>query len=536
MIKIQKHISLLILAIAFGVIGCNPGIIDVPPPEVTNASSYFFPKNSLSVIFQDSSSNTYGKFVPFTLSFSAIDPSNSFFLKENPGTTSADSLSCSLDSGAVSITGITSRSIISLPTGFSIKAKYKLVSEQIAAPISHVVTTEKGTVIAACDEIGLFYSSDGNNWTPLALPFGSKNNRITALAVHGSNVFAGTLSGLVYMSRDNGLTWGSSPIQIFKDSILAFASATTDISPLYISVGGSVYKTPSPGTIPATPIGASNGGKLFTSLALYSGNNSDSVLYGGTLGSGLWVRHDGAWNQVPGVPSTSFVFSVSATPTTVYCATNKFIYSSGNGTQWSVISTLPYGILSYDGNRHGVIAANPFDSVVLYNDSNPGVESLPSLPVKSLHDLSAANFRSFAATDSGVYELSSINTKHWLRIFSPSVTRSVTKEFPGDIVLLRSRTGNNTLDSSWQADTIITKSLPPIPITARIIGHLDQVKMSDSTTYSDVIEIRYASEVAGQPAASVPYWDILYAKNVGPIIIFQISNSVKTRKIYRSRY
>ncbi len=535
MIRTKIYISLLILAIAFGAIGCNPGIIDVPAPQVTDASAYFFPKNSQPVTFQDSSISTLGKFVPFTLSFSTIDPSNTFSIKENSGTTAADSLSCTINSDAVSIAGITSHSLISLPTGFSIKAKYRLIPEQVTAPISHVVATENGSVIAACDEVGLFYSTNGS-WTPLVLPFGLKNNRITALAAHGKNVFAGTLSGLVYMSQDNGASWGPNPIQVFKDSILAFASSTTDISTLYISVGAAVYKTPSPGTIPATPIGASNGGKLFTSLALYSGSNTDSILYGGTLGSGLWVRHDGAWNQIPGVPATSFVFSVSATPVSVYCATNKFIYSSGNGTQWNVASNIPYGILSYDAQRHGIIAANPLDSVILFSDSNTKIESLPSLPVKFLHDLSAANFRSFAATDSGVYELSSINPDHWLRVFTQRITHSVAREFPGDIVLLRSRIGNTTIDSSWQADTILANSLPPIPVTARIIGHLDQVKMSDSSTYSDVIEIRYASESAGQLIPSVPYWDILYAKNVGPIIILQISDSIKTRKIYRSRY
>ena len=531
----KSNISLLILAIVFGTIGCNPGIIDVPPPQVTDASAYFFPKNSQPVIFQDSSSVTGRKFVPFTLSFSAIDPTNSFLIRENPGTTSADSLNVALGADAVTISGITSRSIISLPSGFSIKAKYNLVQERLLQPISHVVATSAGTVVSACDEVGLFYSDDAANksWTPLSLPFGSKNNRITALSAHGNNIFAGTLHGDVFMSSDRGKNWTLKPIVTFTDSVLAFATSSTDDNFIYISAGAAVYKAKYSGSISVQRIGASNGGKLFTSLAVYSGNSNDSILIGGTLGNGLWVRHDGAWNQISGIPGTSFIFSVASAPVGVYCTTNKSIYYSGNGTQWNPISNLSYGILSYDAQRHSVVASNPFDSVININDTFLKAEPLASIPVKSLHDISASNNNIFAATDSGLYELAAYSD-HWQFRFSQFILRSVPKEFPGDIVLLRSRTGNYTIDSSWQADTLMTQSFPPIPITARIIGHLDQVKMNDSTIYSDVIEIRYASEVAGQPASSVPYWDILYAKNVGPIIIFQISNSIKTRKIYRS--
>ena len=404
------------------------------------------------------------------------------------------------------------------------------------APISHIAATPSGSVIAACDEIGMFYSDDDGNkkWTLLSLPFGSKNNRITALSALGNNVFAGTLRGDVFMSSDGGKNWTLKPILTFTDSILAFATSPTNDYFFYISAGAVVYKAKYSGGISVQPIGAVNGGKLFTSLALYSGNGNDSILIGGTLKNGLWIRHDGPWNQVSAVQSTSSVFSVASTPVGVYCTTNNSIFYSANGSQWNTVSNFPNGILSYDAQRHALIAANPLDSVININDTFLKAVPVASIPVKSVHDISAANNNIFAATDSGVYELPA-NSDHWQFRFSQSVLHTVQKEFPGDIVLLRSRTGNNTIDSSWQADTLMTQLLPPIPITARIVGHLDQVKMNDSTTYSDVIEIRYASEVAGQPAPSVPYWDILYAKNVGPIIIFQISDSVKTRKIYRSR-
>ena len=537
MIKTTKKISLLIFAAAFGMIGCNPGIIDVPPPSVTNAAAYFFPENSLPVTFQDSSSATNSKFVPLTLSFTAVDAAKSFYIKENPGATYADSLSCTIGTEAVTISGISAHSIIPLPSGYSVKAKYTVVQEQIHAPISHVFAASSGSVIASCDELGMYYSPDaGVTWTLLSVPFGSKNNRITALTGRGKNIFAGTLSGLVFMSTDEGRDWTSKPILQFSDSILAFATDPSS-SVLYISAHDTVYKTEALSYISAKPIGASNGGKLFTSLAYFIGNSVDTALIGGTLGNGLWFKlRDGSWNPITAIPNGTYVTSLATTPHGVYCATTNLIFFSTNGTKWGQIqASIPYGILCYDDQRRALIAANPLDSVIIIRDTATRMEPLPSLHVKYLHDISSANSRSFAATDSGLYELSSINPDHWLRVFTPSVLRSLPKEFPGEIVLLRSRTGSVSIDSSWQVDTLISQAGISYPITARIISHLDQVTMADSTKYTDVIEVRYSYEVAGQPIPLVPYWDIFFTKDKGPIIIYQISNSVKSRKIYRSQ-
>ena len=535
--KLTKKISVSILVFAFGFVGCNPGIIDVPPPSVTDASVYFFPQNSQPVTFQDSSSATGGKFIPLILSFTTPDTANTFFIRENPGTTQADSISCTLGSDAVTISGISAHSIIPLPNGFSLKAKYRFVQEEVPTPISHVVTTLSGSVVATCDELGVFYSPDGKTWTAISLPFGAKNNRVTALTAQGKNVFAGTLSGSVYMSTNYGKDWVSKPILQFADSILTFASNPFS-STLYISVRDTVYKTETTGSISAKPYGGGNDGKLFTSLAFFVGNSIDSVLIGGTFGNGLWYKlRDGNWNSIISIPTTTNVNSLASTSIGVYCATRQTLFYSPNGSKWGQVPglTFPYGILSYDDQRHTLIAANQLDSVIAINDTTLKPVPLASIPVKVLHDISASNFHSYAATDSGLYQLSTTNLDHWLRIFTPKTMRTVAKEFPGEIVLLRSRTGNSTIDSSWQADTLLTPSLPPFPITARIVGHLDQVRMNDSTTYNDVIEVRYSYEVAGQPAPSVPYWDIFFTKDKGPIIIYQISNSVKTRKIYRSR-
>jgi hypothetical protein len=536
-VKTKLYISLLFLAACIGSIGCNPGIIDVPPPAVTDASAYFFPAASLPITFQDSSSSTGGKFVPITLSF--FDSSGSHTIKQASGTVPIDNLTYTVGTDAVTLSGLSAHSIIPLAAGFTEKKQSVIAVDSFVIPVRHVLVTPSNSVIATSDSAGLYYSSDGNSWTHIQVNFGSKDNPVTALGANARGVFAGTSNGSVFMSTDGGNTWGSNPIMpVLHDSIFAFATETYNrYSPsLYISCNDTVYHTDSPGSILPKPVFASNLGNRFSSLTLFTGNGVDTLLIGGTSGNGLWQMANGkGWARVSGLPTTAFVNSVVATTTGLYCSTTTAIYQSVNGTMWTAVTgSIPSAILAFDGAS--TIAVNPAGSAIILRDSFSSASPLPTFPQKSLHDITALSPKCYAATDSGIY-VDTTNNKQfgWHRIFSATgSSHYVSKELPGEMILLRSRTGSISLDSSWQADTLLY-STQTIPITGRIVGHFDQITMPDSTKYTDVIEVRYGSEVANQLSAYIPYWDMYFARNKGPIIIYQISGSAKTTKIYRSK-
>jgi len=535
----RSYIPLLVLAIAFGAIGCNPGIIETPPPQVTDASAYFWQKNA-TITYLDS--NASGQSL-ITISFVSTDSANTSQIKESTGSSTLDNIFCKLGSDAITISGITAHSIIPLPNGYNIKKTSVVTADTIVAPINHIIATAGGFV-AASDSGHLWYSKDGSAAALLSVNFGSKDNLVTSFAVQGSVVFAGTRRGDVYLSNDGGANWGSSPIQQFKAAISAFAVdpiGQGSRNQLYISAADTVYLTDYPGAITARPLSSGNTLRLFfTSIALAPTYGTDSTIYGGTASQGLWMKPpSGKWSQVTsGIPATASVTSLAGTTNNIFCATNSGIYTIANATQWTQLpgSTL-YAMLSYDLLRSTVFGANSSGEAFIIPDSFSVREiALASLTLKPVHDISATNaYYCFAATDSGVYRLSLNSSGPWARVLSGRFPRSSTKDMPGEIVLLRARAGSTSLDSSWQADTLVSSGGLSFPITARILAHLDSLT-AGGKTYSDIIAVRYAYEPSpGTYLDTTPYWVIYYAKNEGPIYVVETYGPKTLSKAIRQR-
>jgi hypothetical protein len=63
---------------------------------------------------------------------------------------------------------------------------------------------------------GVYLSTNnGGNWSSVSsgLPVGS-GSQVKALAINGSNIFAGTNGKGVYLSQNNGASWTESPIPL----------------------------------------------------------------------------------------------------------------------------------------------------------------------------------------------------------------------------------------------------------------------------------------------------------------------------------
>lgn len=543
MVKNKTAISFLFLAVAAFAIGCNPGIIDVPPTQVTDASSYFW-KNSGMATFNKIDSIT-GQRSTFQLSFIRIDTSAGSFIINQTGTGTTENLYCTIGTDEVSITGITQHSIIPLPVGYSIQSKKAVVSKTIPVPVKHIIAVPNtAIVVAATDAEGVFYSSDdGATWQRCNGTFGN-NNVVTALAVQGSTIFAGTYQGILFYSTDGGSNW--TPAATYDNGKPIIALAANPSSPaLYVSTGDVVFRTENP-TSTTKPSALKNTKQnLYISTIAFSKSSFDSseILFGGNtntstgaLLSRAWPN-DPEWKPVEVSPHINKVYSLLSTPSQhVFCSGDSTIFSCDTTLIWfqDQGAGFGHGLLAYDYSSRNdpqiVITANGNFRALDENGNKTGTQ-LPRFSSSVIHDITVTNSKYLLATESGIFS-SSVNTTTWdSSSQNLSTTRQDTVESPGDIVLLHSRSGSVAWDSSWTACTLIKNqsSLKPILITARIIGHLDSLTignktdslMNTSKTYSDVIGVRYADESLPDFGVT-PYWVIYYGKNTGPLVISQM--------------
>ncbi len=529
MIRTKINISLLFLAIIFGAIGCNPGIVDVPPTQVTNASAYFWSSNSFPVTFQEIDSVTLKT---STIMLSKVSDTSNTFIIGQQGTTNGN-ITCTIDTGSVRISGISSHSFIPLPANFVIKSRIHSILNSSAFPINHVIAFGNlgNVVIASSNDSGVYYSTDnGKVWSHPTIPFGRSDNPVAAFAQLKNTVYAGTKNGDLYQSTNNGANWDLK-FKVGK-GIVALAISTTT-SALYISNSDSIYRITLPINATSPGIGFINKRQIhIISLASNSPSNSiDSERVVGVSDSGkVYYRMGGYADWQP--TQISYARSVIATSDRFYCSTERGIYTSLHGIDWSFVDSLTEGIFAYDASQLKVIATNRYGHMEsITNDKIDG--PITDITGKLVNDISASSGNYYVATDSGIYLGSST---FWSALTSgPFISHTETSEIPGEIVLLKSIVGSSVFDSSWAADTLVStlqKSLI-FPITGRIIAHLDSLNIG-STSYPDVLCVRYTDEDLTSSTIT-PYWVIYYAKNSGPILISQMFGQKTLTKAIRQR-
>jgi photosystem II stability/assembly factor-like uncharacterized protein len=108
---------------------------------------------------------------------------------------------------------------------------------------SHKNISISGWHIFAGTDNGVLHSTNnGLNWT--AVNSGLTDTAVNALAISGSNLFAGAQSGGVFLSSDNGASWIS-----VNDGLLTKEVNCLIVSNGYIYAGtalGGVFRSPLP--------------------------------------------------------------------------------------------------------------------------------------------------------------------------------------------------------------------------------------------------------------------------------------------------
>jgi len=158
-----------------------------------------------------------------------------------------------------------------------------------------------GTNLFAGTEGGVFRSTNGGiNWT--AVNNGLTKFEVLALAVQGSHLFAGTKEGGMFLSTDDGGTWTPADSGLTDADILSFAISRNNL--FAGTWQGGVFLSSNNGTSwSAVNDGLTNSSDQVSSV-VHALAIVGTDLYAGTRGAGVWRR-----------PLSEMVVSVENTPT-----------------------------------------------------------------------------------------------------------------------------------------------------------------------------------------------------------------------------
>jgi uncharacterized protein (TIGR03437 family) len=207
-----------------------------------------------------------------------------------------------------------------------------------------------GTTVFAGTNAGVWSTTDnGTTWTQVNT--GLTTLDVRALALNGTTLYAGTNGGGVFRTTDNGTTWTATNTGLTFGAVYSLAANGTDV---YAGTnGGGVFRL-SGTTWTAANTGLSSNAQVHSLLI-----NGNDVFAAGQLvvndSRHIYRTSDkGAkWNPTGGTdPSVAInppalVYSLAVSGTNLLAGTFEGLYrSTDNGTTWRRIETLPLRVLN----------------------------------------------------------------------------------------------------------------------------------------------------------------------------------------------
>lgn len=156
-------------------------------------------------------------------------------------------------------------------------------------------------------------------------------------------IYAGTLSGFVYFSTDNGLTWVNTTVPSVGNAVNSvFATSST----LYVgSADSKVYYSTNNGVLWNSTTSVP-GGAAVNSVFVATVNSIPTIYVGAQNGSVYYSTDGNTWTATSTNPGSGPVNSIFITPAnTIYVGSEdgNVYYSIDNGTHWNGINgpTIP---------------------------------------------------------------------------------------------------------------------------------------------------------------------------------------------------
>ena len=185
---------------------------------------------------------------------------------------------------------------------------------------------------------GVFLSTNnGTSWSPVSS--GLTNTNVLALAVSGTNLFAGTYGGGVFLSTNYGTSWTAVNTGLTNTYVSALAVSGTNL--FAGTSGGGVFLSTNNGTS-WTP---GNSGLINNDVRCLA--VSDTNVFAGTVGGGVFrsTTNGTTWTQVnnglTNITDTGiYALAVSGTNLFAGGSAGVIFLSTNSGTSWSQVSSV----------------------------------------------------------------------------------------------------------------------------------------------------------------------------------------------------
>ncbi len=271
---------------------------------------------------------------------------------------------------------------------------------------------------------GIFLSANnGASWTAVNADLTNKNVR--AFAVSGTNLFAGTSGSGVFLSANNGASWTAVNSGLTSPYVNALAISPpgggTGSTNLFAGTSGGVFLS-------------ANNGASWTAAGLTSTNVraftvSGTNLFAGTDGDGVFLstNNGGHWTAVNNGLTNTYVYALAISPggtgtggTNLIAGTSGGVFlSSNNGDSWTEVKD---GLTNTDVRAFVVSDTNLFAGTFgggVFLSSNNGdtwTEVNAGLTNTDVRAFVVSDMNLFAGTAGGGVFLSSNNGGSWTEV------------------------------------------------------------------------------------------------------------------------
>jgi hypothetical protein len=256
-------------------------------------------------------------------------------------------------------------------------------------------------------------SNRPTNWT--AVNTGLTNIDIRALTVYGTNLFAGTDGGGVFLSTNNGISWSTVNTGLTNTYVGALTVSGTN---LFAGTQGGVFLSTDNGT----SWNQVNTGLTYSSVRALAVSGTN-LFAGGDAGVFLSTNNGTSWTVVNTGLTDSTVRALEVSGTNLFVGTwGGVFFSTNNGTSWSTINAglTDNALFVYAFAVTGVnLFAGTWGGVFL--STNNG-SSWTAVNTEHVWSLAVSGTNLFAGTWNGIFEsicpLPSISTS----IISPGAS------------------------------------------------------------------------------------------------------------------
>ncbi len=282
--------------------------------------------------------------------------------------------------------------------------------------------TDPDTIfVSTLDGKGVFYSDDaGASW--ISRNRGLTNVKVECLAIHPTVrnlLYTGTQSRGIFRSVDYGRTWEERNVQLGSSNIYCIKTVGTDVyagtpSGIFRALdGGNIWVELTEGIDDSDNIRAMDIHPNNPSIIILGAEtvNDDDVYHGGIYVTQNKGESWTAYEIDTTFSSVSYIYDVKMLPTspaTIYAATSRGLYKSGNsGQSWTQTGLMGRSVetVTFDPATSGLIFAGAADGLWRSVDSGSSWELLIEfLDAEDMtYDISRTPTRIYATGEGGVF-------------------------------------------------------------------------------------------------------------------------------------